>query len=277
MIVKTPAKINIGLNVINKRQDGFHNIETIFYPVNLYDNLTIELSGNFSFDSNISQLANDDGNTVLKAVSILENESGRNLNVKIFLEKNIPIGAGMGGGSSDGAAALKVLNKLFELNLNDNKLKEFALLIGSDAPYFINPIPSIAQSRGEQLTETKFSIPYPILIVNPGIHISTKWAYENITLNTQHINISGILDLDKIDSGKLKNIFTNDFEKVVFPEFPEVENIKNQLYDLGAMFALMTGSGSTVYGIFPDLLSAENAKKAFPDNYFTFVHSNGEI
>jgi len=276
MIVKTPAKINIGLKVINKRQDGFHNIETIFYPVNLFDNLTIELSDNFSFESNISHLAEEDSNSVLKAVSLIEKESGWKLNVKIFLEKNIPIGAGMGGGSSDGAATLKLLNKLFELNLNDNKLKELALLIGSDAPYFINPVPSIAQSRGELLTEIKFNIPHPILIVNPGIHVSTKWAYENITLNAQHNNISGIPDLDKIDFGELKNIFTNDFEKVVFPEYPEVENIKNQLYDLGAIFALMTGSGSTVYGIFPDLQSAENAKISFQDNYFSFVHSISE-
>ncbi|MGD1007583.1 MAG: 4-(cytidine 5'-diphospho)-2-C-methyl-D-erythritol kinase [Ignavibacteriaceae bacterium] len=269
--IKTYAKINIGLNIINKRPDGYHNIETIFYPINIFDTITFELSDAFSIESNNSQLVKEDGNSIIKAVHILEKETGNKLNVKVFLEKNIPIDAGMGGGSSDGAAALMALNNLFDLKLNQNKLKELALQIGSDAPYFINPVPSIAQSRGEVLKEIKFNIPYPVLIINPGIHISTKWAYENLIPDMPHKNISEIPELDKIDFRELKNILTNDFEKVVFPKFPEIENIKIQLYDLGAVFALMTGSGSTAYGIFPDSMTAENAKEKFPENYFRFI------
>ena len=270
--IKTPAKINIGLNIINKRPDGYHNIESIFYPVNLFDIIYIEQSDALSIESNNSGLVKEEGNSLLKAVNIIEKEIKRKVNVKIYLKKNIPIGAGMGGGSSNGAAVIKALNKLLNLNFSRNKLEELALQIGSDAPYFINPVPSIAQSRGEALKEIKFNIPYPVLIINPGIHISTKWAYENLTNYEGNKIISGISDFDKIDILKLKDILTNDFEKVVFPAYPEIENIKNRLYKSGAIFALMTGSGSTVYGLFPDTASAQKAQNLFPDKYFKFIH-----
>jgi 4-diphosphocytidyl-2-C-methyl-D-erythritol kinase len=269
--IKTPAKINLGLNITGKRPDGYHNIETVFYPVNLFDNITIELSDELSIESNNSNLVEEDGNSLIKAVRILEKETGKKLNVKIYLEKNIPIGAGMGGGTSDGAAMLSALNNLFSLKFDMNKLRELALQIGSDAPYFINPVPSVAQSRGEELREIKFYIPFPIVIINPGIHISTKWAYENLLANLQHESILKISDWDKIDIGELKDMLTNDFEKVVFPEYPEIEGIKNKLYDLGAVFSLMTGSGSTVFGIFNDMTSAENALAEFPAKYFRCI------
>jgi 4-diphosphocytidyl-2-C-methyl-D-erythritol kinase len=179
----------------------------------------------------------------------------------------------MGGGSSDGAAALIALNKIFDLKFNQKKLRELALQIGSDAPYFINPVPSIALSRGEVLKEIKFNFQCPVLIINPGIYISTKWAYENLTKHSGDKLLSNIPDLNNIDLLKLKNILTNDFEKVVFSKYPEIENIKNQLYESGAIFALMTGSGSTVYGIFQDKISAEKAKEKFPIDYFRFIHS----
>jgi 4-diphosphocytidyl-2-C-methyl-D-erythritol kinase len=269
--IKTPAKINLGLNITGKRPDGYHNIETVFYPVNLFDNITIELSDKLSIESNNIQLVREDGNSLIKAVRILEKETGKKLNVKIYLEKNIPIGAGMGGGTSDGAAMLKALNNLFSLKLDMNKLKELALQIGSDAPYFINPVPSVAQSRGEELREIKLNIPYPIVIINPGIHISTKWAYENLPADLQHESILKISDWDKVDIGGLINILTNDFEEVVFPEYPGIEDIKNKLYNLGTVFSLMTGSGSTVFGIFKDMTSAERALAEFPEKYFKCI------
>jgi 4-diphosphocytidyl-2-C-methyl-D-erythritol kinase len=271
--IKTPAKINLGLNITGKRTDGYHNIETIFYPVNLYDFLSFEKADTLSIESNNSSLVNEDGNSIIKAVHLLEKETGNKLNVKIFLEKNIPIGAGMGGGTSDGAAALIALNDLFELKLNKNKLQELALQIGSDAPYFINPVPSIAKGRGEILSEIEFNIQSPILIINPGIHISTKWAYENLPANLPHKSISINSGFVNLDLSNLKDILTNDFENVVFPAYPEIQNIKSQLYELGAVFAIMTGSGSTVYGIFNDLSQAENAKEKFPDKYFKFIHN----
>ena len=270
--IKTPAKINIGLNIINKRPDGYHNLESIFYPVNLFDIINMGLSDKLSIDSNNSGLVKENDNSVIKAVNIMEKESGKVLKVRIYLEKNIPIGAGMGGGSSDGASALLALNELFDLKFNHQKLRELSLQIGSDAPYFINPVPSVVRSRGESLKEIKFNIPCPVLIINPGIHISTKWAYENLTKHSGEKLISSIPDLDNIDILKLKDILTNDFEEVVFSSYPEIKDIKNRLYDLAAIFALMTGSGSTVYGIFPDLASAEKAKNNFPENYFKFIH-----
>jgi len=259
------------LNIINKRPDGYHNIESIFYPITLFDDISIGFSDTLSIESNNSQLVREDGNSIIKAIYIIEQEIKKKVNVKIYLKKNIPIGAGMGGGSSDGAATLAALNELFDLKFNKIKLKELALQIGSDAPYFINPVPSIARSRGELLEEIQFDLHYPVLIINPGIHISTKWAFENLTMYSGDKIISGISEFDTIDVLKIKNILTNDFEKVVFPEYPEIENIKNQLYEFGAIFALMTGSGSTVYGIFQDTASAENAKYKFPDNYFSFI------
>jgi 4-diphosphocytidyl-2-C-methyl-D-erythritol kinase len=269
--IKTPAKINIGLNITGKRADGYHNIETIFYPVSLFDIITIEKSETTSIQSNNTQLAAEENNSIKKALSLIEIETGKKLNVKIYLEKNIPIGAGMGGGSSDGAAALTALNNLFNLNLDEKRLRELALQIGSDAPYFINPVPSIAKSRGEELREINFNIPYPVLIINPGIHISTKWAYDNLCAGMNKKSINEIKDWENVDWGNLKSILTNDFERVVFPKFPEIESIKNQLYNLGAIFALMTGSGSTVYGIFKDIEAAEKAKEKFPEKYFSFL------
>ena len=269
--IKTPAKINLGLNITGKRSDGYHNIETIFYPVNLYDFISFEKSDALSLESNNSSLVKEDGNSIIKAVQILEKEVERNLSVKIFLEKNIPIGAGMGGGTSDGAAALIALNDLFDLRLGINRLRELALHIGSDAPYFINPVPSIATGRGEVLSEIDLNITSPILIINPGIHISTRWAYENLPANLPHKSINKDTDYRNISLHEMKNILTNDFEKVVFPAYPEIENIKNLLYELGAVFALMTGSGSTVFGVFEDVISAENARNNFPHKYFKFI------
>lgn len=271
MKIKTPAKINLGLNVTGKRTDGYHYIETIFYPFNLNDYISFEKSDALSIESNNIQLVKEDGNSIIKAVHILEKETSNKLNVKIYLEKNIPIGAGMGGGTSDGAAALIALNDLYELGLSKNKLRELALQIGSDAPYFINPVPSIAKGRGEILSEIEFNIQSPILIINPGIHISTKWAYDNLPANLPHKSISINSGFGNLDLSNLKDILTNDFEKVVFPAYPEIENIKTQLYELGAVFALMTGSGSTVYGIFNNLSQAEAAEEKFPEKYFKFI------
>lgn len=263
----------MGLNILDKRQDGYHNIETIFFPLNLFDTLTFEPSDHLSLVSNNKQLIQEENNSILKAIQLLENKVSKKFNVKIYLEKNIPIGAGMGGGSSDGGATLSAINKLFQLNLIKTELEELALQIGSDAPYFINPVPSFAQSRGEQLKEIKLKIPYPILIINPGVHLSTKWAYNNFIPETHRKSLSGLIVNDRIDFEMLINNAANDFEKVVFPKFPEISDIKKHLYDLGAMFALMTGSGSTVFGIFHDLPAAENAKEFFPDNYFRVIHT----
>jgi 4-diphosphocytidyl-2-C-methyl-D-erythritol kinase len=269
---KTPAKINLGLNIIGKRPDGFHNIETFFYPIKLFDYLTISISRTFKFNSNIEFLNSDSNNSIIKAKKVLENLIGGKLNFHVELEKNIPIGAGMGGGSSDGAAILLALNRLFELNLAKQKLGELALKIGSDVPYFIDPKPCFAISRGEVIQKLKYNIPFPILIVNPGIHISTKWAYENISPNKPRYHLFNLPLIQPNKFEELKQLVNNDFEEVVFKKYSEIQRIKDSLYNSEAIFALMTGSGSTVFGIFKNIELAQKAEAKFMKRYFTFIN-----
>jgi 4-diphosphocytidyl-2-C-methyl-D-erythritol kinase len=268
--IKAPAKINFGLNVISKRDDGFHNIKTIFYPLrDLYDVLTFRLSDKFRFKCSNNDLA-DNQNLIIKAKELLEDVSKRKFNVEINLDKRIPIGAGLGGGSSDAAATLLSLNEMFILNLESDKLKEFGLQLGSDVPFFISCKPSFAEGRGEKISQIDFEIKYPILVVNPGIHISTKEAYRNISPDEVSFSLSNFDKINFNDSEKLK-LITNDFEKFVFKKYPAIKNIKEQLYNKGAKFALMTGSGSTVFGIFEHLSEAQIVKESFSSQYFTFI------
>ncbi|HVO73573.1 MAG TPA: 4-(cytidine 5'-diphospho)-2-C-methyl-D-erythritol kinase [Ignavibacteriaceae bacterium] len=270
--IKTPAKINIGLNVIRMRPDGYHDIETIFYPVNLFDKIVIKESSEFNFTCSNSSIQDDPENLVIKAKNILEKQSDKKLLCHIDLEKNIPISAGLGGGSSDAAAVLTGLNSFFGLNIPNKALYLMSSELGADVPFFLNPKPSFAFSKGDELGEINFKINYPVLIVNPGIHVSTKWAYENIKHKPAKINLQSLLGNKIPDWISLKGILKNDFEEIVFRNFPEIGEIKNQIYFSGAMFALMTGSGSTVFGIFPDMISAERAEKVFKQKYFTFIH-----
>ncbi len=270
--IKAPCKINLGLKVIRKRPDGYHDIETIFYPINLFDQVTIEPSSSFSFVTNNNFLKTETNNSVITAIKKLEVLTGKKLNAKIYLEKNIPVGAGLGGGSSDGSAALIALDSLFNLHLSKDEIKKIALEIGSDTPFFLNPKPSFAESRGEVLKEINLKIESPILLVNPGIHISTKWAYESLSIESKEINHLEYKDLLSKNWKELRNHLTNDFEEIVFNKYPEIKKIKDKLYESGALFSLMTGSGSTVFGIFPDEPSILKAKSKFPDGYFKFIH-----
>jgi len=267
--IKAPAKINIGLNIISKRDDGFHNLETVFYQINdLFDVLTIEKSNNFELiliDEN-KDLEND--NIISKAIKLLEEKTSVKITPKISLKKNIPIGAGLGGGSSDAASILKAINELYKLELSFEELKSIALKLGSDVPLFLYDYPTNGKSRGELLEKVEVKIDYPILLVNPKIHISTKEAFSNIIPKANLFNYSNIQN-EKISDWK--NKLTNDFEVSVFKLFPEIEEIKTKLYENGAIFSLMSGSGSTVYAIFDSLKKANLAAKLFPKHYFTFV------
>ena len=270
--VSSPAKINIGLNVIRKREDGFHDISTIFHPLQIEDFIVFEKSNKSEFHSNNSLLKNDESNLIIKSVKLLEKNVNKDLQVKIKLEKNIPLGAGLGGGSSNAAATLKALNSLFNLNVSYTVLFNLALQLGSDVPYFLNPVTSYAESRGEKLFPLNFSIGYPILIVNPGIHIETKWAFGLIKTDEKSDKLKTILNTNKFEVEKLKNFVTNDFEKIVFDKYPEIAEVKLKLYTLGAEFALMSGTGSTVYGIFTNLQKARLAQSEFAKNYFSFLN-----
>ena len=268
--INSPSKINIGLNIIEKRSDGYHNIETIFYPVKLFDVIKFYKEDFDSFKCNNIKLMKEKNNLIFKAKEILELKFNKKFNLKIELNKNIPIGAGMGGGSSDAASALHSINILYNLNLSKKELNDIAIKLGSDVPFFLDPRPSYASGRGELISLIDFSINSNLLIVNPGIHISTKWAYDNIVPKKPHVKLSEIIK-EKIDFEEYKDIFKNDFESVVFKKFPEIESIKNDMYNIGAEFSLMTGSGSTVFGLFKDIGNAKKAAIKFQKKYFTFL------
>lgn len=270
--INSTAKINFGLNVVSKRYDGYHNIETIFYPIKLHDKITIKKSGFLTFKSNIESLSSGEDNLIIKAVNLLGEYIKQKFHVDIVLKKNIPIGAGLGGGSSNAASALRGLLKLFNINLSEKELLNIAANTGADVTFFLDPKPKFAEGRGEVLKEINFKINYPVLIINPGIHVSTPWAYSNISSKKPEMNLISIIEKGFNDFSELKGIVTNDFEKIVFAKFPEIGEIKNNLYNLGADFALMTGSGSTLFGIFPDIMKAKEAEIKFSKKYFTYIH-----
>ena len=272
LTIKTPAKINIGLNILSKQEDGYHNLETIFYPINLWDELTIQEDDKYALITNNSLLNIEGNNTITKARELIGGLTGIGIKAKVTLNKRIPIGAGMGGGSSDGAAALILYNKFYDLKLTNEILYSLALKIGADAPFFIEPKPKFGSSRGEIFESIGLIIDKPILIVNPGIHISTSWAFSKIRPKMPKIHLNQIEFGENNGLSNLKNNIVNDFESVVFESHPEIKGIKDKMYDLGAEFSLMTGSGSTVFGIFPDISSAQNASREFPTNYFTFIN-----
>ena len=271
--IKAPAKINIGLNIVSKRADGFHNIETIFYPISLFDNILFEKADSDSFSCNNTSLGKERNNLIIKAKEVLEEEFRTKFPLKIVLEKNIPIGAGMGGGSSDAASALHSINILYDLNLSKEQLNNYALRLGSDVPFFLDPRPSFASGRGEILNVLDFTIDFPILIVNPGIHISTKWAFDNIKPRDPYLHLNHIFQ-QKIIFANLQDIITNDFEEVVFYKYPEIAQIKKDLLSREALVSMLTGSGSTVFGIFDNETKALAAESYFHQKYFTYLHTN---
>lgn len=275
--IKAPAKINLGLYILNKRTDGYHNLSTLFYPVcDLYDKLEFRKSFFPAFSCSGRIIEDASPNLVEKARALLEEITGKTLNVDISLEKNIPIGGGMGGGSSDAATALISLNEFFSLNLTQEQLRKAALQLGSDVPFFLKAKPAIGLSRGEVLEEIDLHIEEYIVIVNPGIHISTKEAFAGISPTHVQIDFKSLIHDGKADYGLFRKYITNDFEDIVFKKYPEIKIIKEKLYECGALFSLMSGSGSTVFGIFDNLDFAENAIRCFPLEYFTFLSNRPE-
>ncbi|HKI76926.1 MAG TPA: 4-(cytidine 5'-diphospho)-2-C-methyl-D-erythritol kinase [Ignavibacteriaceae bacterium] len=271
-IVKAPAKINFGLNVVGKRSDGYHNIETIFYPIDLFDVLTFSESDKYILETDNDILNSESDNLITKAKNLLEKKSGKDIKCKIHLKKNIPIGAGLGGGSSDAAATLLYLNKFYKLGLDSNSLNEIALKIGSDVPFFLNPYPSFASSRGEKLEQIDFRITLSLLLINPGIFVSTKWAYEKITPKKPDISLIELYRRRKlVDKNNFRDLIVNDFEKPVMNEFQAIKRIKEDLYLDGAEFVLMSGSGSSIFCLFETLEKARLIRDKYAEKYFTFL------
>jgi 4-diphosphocytidyl-2-C-methyl-D-erythritol kinase len=182
------------------------------------------------------------------------------------------MGAGLGGGSSNAAATLKAINQLFELNLNFNKLSETALKLGSDVPFFLEPLPCFASSRGEMRKNIQLSLSQPILIVNPGIHISTNWAFQNLELTPNKKSLKELCEQGSVTIEEIKNYAVNDFEKIVYKKYPEIKSVKDKLITSGADFVSMTGTGSTIYGIFSNLQKARWVKEEFDESYLTYIN-----
>lgn len=257
MICFPNAKINLGLSVISKRNDGYHNIETIFYPIPLYDILEIiPSSKDFSFETTgLIIPENPHNNLCIKAYNILKLK--HNIPpVKIFLHKNIPTGSGLGGGSSNASFTLTTLNKLFNLNLPESKIASYAGLIGSDCPFFIYNNPSYATGKGEILNPIDISFEnYFIVIIKPPLSINTSQAYSLINPHNPTLKPH---EIAKKPIESWKNNLINDFEKVFINKYPVITEIIESLYDLNAIYASMSGSGSSVFGLFknkPNLIT----------------------
>jgi 4-diphosphocytidyl-2-C-methyl-D-erythritol kinase len=258
MIVFPTCKINLGLRVPSKRQDGYHNIETIFYPIQLTDALEvirqtdpIQQTITFSF-SGLPINGKEDDNLCIKAYYLLKENFPELPPIQAHLHKIIPMGAGLGGGSSDGAFMLRMLNDLFSLQLPDEKLCEYALKLGSDCPFFIYNSPCYAEGRGELLEPISLSLKnYKIVLVYPALHVSTAKAFSELNRNSAPIVYSDSLkDIIRLPVVEWKDKLVNEFEVPVINQFPEIAEIKSTLYDAGALFVSMTGSGSTVYALF---------------------------
>lgn len=244
------AKINIGLNITEKRPDGYHNIETIFYPIGLCDKLSFEIAKGDETSLSISGIKIDgdpNDNLIIRAYNLLKNNYYLP-SLNIFLEKNIPFGAGVGGGSADAAFMLKMLNEEFNLNLTPIDLEKFAAELGADCPFFVLNKPVFASGIGNVFSNINISIKgYYIVLIKPNVYVSTSNAYSGVKVQKSAFSL---LNLSEKSISEWKDIVVNDFEKSVFLKFPAIAAIKETLYQQGALYASMSGSGSSVYGIF---------------------------
>ncbi len=255
MILYPNAKINLGLYVTEKRNDGFHNIETVFYPINITDILEININDSikevqFTVTGNNLNIKPED-NIVLKTYNIIRDKYNIDP-VNIHLHKQIPSGAGLGGGSSDAAFMLKGLNSIFNLNIHEDELCDIAASLGSDCPFFIKNIPMYASGRGELLSAYNINLANKyIVVIKPDLFISTPKAYSRIKPHIPENDIREILKNDITDwRENVKNDFENTLDRV---KDKDIFFIKDTLYKYGADYALMSGSGSSVFGIFSEL------------------------
>ena len=269
MIGFANSKINLGLNILARRKDGYHDLSTCFYPVNWCDIIEIvPLSSGKTYlkTTGLEIPPGNDENLCLKAFRLMKKDFDIP-EVGIHLHKQIPAGSGLGGGSSDASMTLRLLNTLFNIFLDDNLLAWYALKLGSDCPFFIYNKPVIAGGRGEVFEEIRIGLTGRyIYLVNPGFALSTQEAYRNLSPAAPDISIREILEGKP--AGEWKDSLSNDFEKFAFQKHPVLAEIKNKLYDAGAFYASMTGSGSGIYGIFNE--DPQNLP-GFPKEYITWT------
>ncbi len=264
MLVYPNVKINLGLFITGKRPDGYHNIESVFYPIPWTESLeVIQDTGKSAEDYAALSFAEKENVRFFSYNNPIPGTAESNLCIKVFelieawfnlpkteihLLKSLPIGAGLGGGSADAAFTLRALKDYYHLTISDFEAKELLAKVGSDCPFFWNNKPAFVFGRGEQMRALELDLSnYHFVLVNPNIHVSTKEAYAGVSPKNPPIDLAM---LEWLDVSDWKDLVKNDFEDSLFPSYPEIAAIKSKLYELGATYASMTGSGSTVYGMF---------------------------
>ncbi|SRR5208283_188744 len=279
--LKAPAKINWSLFVLNERVDGYHNILSLMHCIGLYDRLT------FDHSESIEVITDDDiqteENLVFKAAVMLKKHAGANKGARIVLQKDIPMQAGLGGGSSDAACTLKGLNRLWDLRLDTAQLQRLGSELGSDVPFFFHCPLALVEGKGEHLTPLNIGVPYTLLLIKPPFSISTAWAYRKLMSQradggVTHEGMELTKMTDKIDNinlicrmlkagdvSSLKLVIQNDFESITKETYPLIGRLKGELLEAGAHLSLMTGSGSAVFGLFSNKGKAMEAATHFSD------------
>ena len=275
---RASAKINLGLHVLRKRGDGFHDVETVLVPIGWSDEVTVESSRSLTFTCDDASLNNTD-NLCLQAAHLLRDRTGKRKGARIHLSKRLPYGAGLGGGSSDAAAVLRLLDQLWNLEMEDDALAAIAAELGSDVPFFLLRSTAYATGRGVDLTPieqdgTPLIIPYDIVVALPNVRVSTADAYWQVVPNDVDrpdlVALVRSLDLDR-----WKEEMVNDFEATVLGAIPEIAALKKSMYEAGAGYAAMSGSGSAVFGVFTDSSAALAASEALRNHGFPVWHGKG--
>ena len=283
--LKALAKINLGLDVVRRREDGYHEVRMIMQTIHLYDRLDIKRTkeSGIQIQTNLSFLPVNENNLIYKAAKLLMDEFSITDGVSVKLDKRIPVAAGMAGGSTDAAAMLFGMNRLFSLGLTKRQLMERGVQIGADVPYCIMRGTALAEGIGEELSPLAPMVKCPVLIAKPSISVSTKFVYQNLKLDDATIHPDIDLLIEDIKAKKLYDIAAhmgNVLETVTIPNYPVIDEIKKHMLSHGAVGAMMSGSGPTVFGLFDDEATAKKAYKAMRSShlarqvYLTSVYNN---
>ncbi|MCS7029247.1 MAG: 4-(cytidine 5'-diphospho)-2-C-methyl-D-erythritol kinase [Bacteroidia bacterium] len=272
MIVYPTCKINIGLRILEKRPDGYHNLETVCFPIGWTDILEITPHSEITLIcQGLDIPVSASQNLCVKAVQCLQKDYPEQVKgAHIHLYKRIPMGAGLGGGSADAAYTLLALNRLYSLNLSLIKLQKYAEQLGSDVAFFLYRSPQFCYEKGQKMQCISLSIPYPILVIYPGVHSDTKLAYQNV-IYQNHKGKSLWYDISSLPVSEWKNYIHNDFERSVGQVYPQILEIKEKMYYYQAIYASMSGSGSAVYGIFANVEGIKKLLQEIPKSYLYHV------
>ena len=280
--LKALAKINLGLDVVRRREDGYHEVRMIMQTIHLYDRLDIKRTkeSGIQIQTNLSFLPVNENNLIYKAAKLLMDEFSITDGVSVKLDKRIPVAAGMAGGSTDAAAMLFGMNRLFSLGLTKRQLMERGVQIGADVPYCIMRGTALAEGIGEELSPLAPMVKCPVLIAKPSISVSTKFVYQNLKLDDTTIHPDIDLLIEDIKAKNLHDIAAhmgNVLETVTIPNYPVIDEIKKHMLSNGAVGAMMSGSGPTVFGLFDDEATAKKAYKAMRSSHLarlTSVYNN---